>query len=286
MSDKIELSSPDWERYEEKCPNCRQHFKTELDPDERPVLHKNFENGESDLGEFTEVQCSSCGLILQRHYPSVDISVQDDPLIEPEEWVIRAQVLKEDTALKKREAHVQSLKETGKSHEEIGNILGISESTVGEYSRRINERLSDAEDTLKEIDHSIDLSGVLEANFDGFVIGPMSSWICGNCGDSLEYGDDILVAAEFLSSGWDTFATYCTECSMDDLNHNVHGNSVDLWEYIEKNRKHGFTCAIVEGEIKPLGDAHVEDKMKLQSKNSMCLSNPKVRKLLPALEDG
>jgi len=44
-----------------------------------------------------------------------------------------------------------STKEHGYTHEQIGDVLGISKSTVDEYSCRINERVKRAERTVEEL---------------------------------------------------------------------------------------------------------------------------------------
>lgn len=63
----------------------------------------------------------------------------------------RISTLAETTVLSRREAEVQALKEAGYTHEEIGDDLGLSKSTVDEYSRRINDRVQRARATTKEL---------------------------------------------------------------------------------------------------------------------------------------
>ena len=64
----------------------------------------------------------------------------------------RAEDLSDRTSLKRRESEVWALKEQDMTHEEIAEVLGISKSTVDEYSRRIRNRVKRAEATLDEVD--------------------------------------------------------------------------------------------------------------------------------------
>lgn len=68
------------------------------------------------------------------------------------DWRERADLLREETSLKRREAEVRALKEQGLSHEEVADVLGISKSTVDEYSRRINDRIRRAKATVDLLD--------------------------------------------------------------------------------------------------------------------------------------
>lgn len=61
-------------------------------------------------------------------------------------------VLVDETTLSRREAQVYAHKTEGRSHAEVAVELGISESAVGEYVRRIKGRLERAETTLRRID--------------------------------------------------------------------------------------------------------------------------------------
>ena len=63
----------------------------------------------------------------------------------------RARNLQETTALKRREAEVQALKEQGLSHAEIADVLDLSKSTVDEYSRRISDRKKRARATIDQL---------------------------------------------------------------------------------------------------------------------------------------
>ena len=72
------------------------------------------------------------------------------------DWRQRAGVLKNETALKTREAEVQALKEQGLTHAQIAERLEISKSTVDEYSRRINDRIRRSKATIRHLSGSVD----------------------------------------------------------------------------------------------------------------------------------
>lgn len=66
--------------------------------------------------------------------------------------VCRSEDLQERTVLKRREADVYALKEQGYSHGQIADLLDLSKSTVDEYSRRINDRVKRAKETVAILD--------------------------------------------------------------------------------------------------------------------------------------
>jgi len=63
--------------------------------------------------------------------------------------ICRADELRETTVLKRRESEVYALKEQGYNHERIAELLEIEKSTVDEYSRRINDRVRRARNTIE-----------------------------------------------------------------------------------------------------------------------------------------
>ena len=66
--------------------------------------------------------------------------------------ICRADELSQDTVLTRREAEVAAHKElTGASHGEIANRLGLTKSTVDEYSRRMKEKVRKAATTKNEL---------------------------------------------------------------------------------------------------------------------------------------
>lgn len=65
--------------------------------------------------------------------------------------VCRAEELREETVLKRRESEVAALKEQGMKHEDIAGMLGIKKSTVDEYSRRLRDRVRRATVTANEL---------------------------------------------------------------------------------------------------------------------------------------
>ena len=70
----------------------------------------------------------------------------------PDGLTLDPDVLVEETTLSRREAQVYAHKVEGRSHTEVAIELGISDSAVGEYVRRIKERLERAETTLRQVD--------------------------------------------------------------------------------------------------------------------------------------
>lgn len=66
--------------------------------------------------------------------------------------VCLAQSLEQETLLSEREAQVAALKLLGGwSHGKIAEILELDKSTVDEYSRRINQKVQQAERTVSEL---------------------------------------------------------------------------------------------------------------------------------------
>jgi len=66
--------------------------------------------------------------------------------------ICRTDELAEHTVLSRREAEVAAHKQiTGASHETIADRIGISKSTVDEYSRRTNEKVRRAATTTDEL---------------------------------------------------------------------------------------------------------------------------------------
>jgi len=63
--------------------------------------------------------------------------------------VCRRQEIESQTNLSEQESLTATLKEFGKSHEEIAEWGNISKSTVDEYSRRINSKKKRAKRTLE-----------------------------------------------------------------------------------------------------------------------------------------
>lgn len=66
--------------------------------------------------------------------------------------VCRADELRENTVLSRREADVAAHKQiTGASHATIAERIGLDKSTVDEYSRRLNEKVRKAANTTNEL---------------------------------------------------------------------------------------------------------------------------------------
>jgi|APHM01.1.fsa_nt_gi hypothetical protein len=66
--------------------------------------------------------------------------------------VCRTEFLQTKTFLSERESQVAALKQlTGASHSRIAELLGIEQSTVDEYSRRLNEKAERAWVTADEL---------------------------------------------------------------------------------------------------------------------------------------
>ncbi len=280
MNNEIELSGPDWEHPFDECPNCGQEFKETLKRDERPIIYKDFEEGKSEHGEYSQAKCVECDFILQRHYENADVDVGDDHLVAVEKWSHRAQKLERDTVLKRREAEVKALKEEGSSHSEIADTLGVSESTVGEYSRRISKRIESAVETVHELDHDKRPEYPLVGKFDGWVINPASKWSCAVCNTTLEPGDTTVLAAEYVGRDWKPIELFCDDCTSDDYMTWVHGEETDLDELLDAHRNAGSSCVIVEGVLDRLGDDYVERADSLESPDSLTLREPTIREFL------
>lgn len=66
--------------------------------------------------------------------------------------VCRTDELREKTVLSDREAEVAAHKQiTGASHETIGERIGVSTSTVDEYSRRMKDKVKKSQRTTNEL---------------------------------------------------------------------------------------------------------------------------------------
>lgn len=120
---------------------------------------------------------------------------------------------KEDILLSDRERDVHTLKEDGHSHREIADQLGISPSTIDEYSRRIATKRERAVETLVFLNGDSPLfdPGLIEeepAGFDWLVcrrcdrrerVGRTLSH-CHNCGSQhADYNTD---EWHYPASGW------------------------------------------------------------------------------------
>ena len=66
--------------------------------------------------------------------------------------ICRADELRENTVLSRREAEIAAHKQiTGASHETIADRLDLSKSTVDEYSRRMKEKVRKSANTTNEL---------------------------------------------------------------------------------------------------------------------------------------
>lgn len=270
----------DWEIHDHECPSCGQEFTEEWGDNDPPVLHREYVEGTSEHGEYIEVRCVHCETPVQRHYPEDEVTQQEDPLVEPTGWVNRAEELHHSTALPRREAHVQALKERGNTHSEIADILDIEPSTVREYARRIKQRFSEAEETLKLREGRMDLTGILSASIDGVQISPTSNEICSECNGDLKPGDTAVVPFEWGQDHWREHNLYCTNCSKGELHHNVHGRDIKLNDFLEELQGSGIPCAVVEGSLEqvepPSNDSSSGRHIPL------LLTNPSVKRFYPA----
>ncbi len=283
MSDEIDIKIPSWLEYKLACPNCGQEFKQVLQSDESPTLYRHIDTEDSELGTREVVYCNNCNTTIQHHYPDSEVSAQEDPLVNPDLWVIRAQSLQNNTSLKRRESQVRALKESGKTHSEIAEELGISESTVGEYSRRIKDREERSAKSLQEFGYNTDLSDVLAGQLEGFPLTPASSWPCGNCGNEISHGDRARAVLEKLTSGWQGIDFYCEDCKSGEKSHHVHGKEIPIDEFVQEDREGGMTCVILDADIVPYEEVNVTQPGQRHSKDSMSLQNVEVVSLLPKI---
>lgn len=272
----------EWETHGFECPSCGQQFAKEWEDGDPPVLHREFIEEASDHGEYIEVRCRQCETPVQRHYPDAEVSQQEDPLVEPSGWVQRAEELHTLTTLRRRESHVQALKERGKSTNEIADILDIEPSTVREYARRIDQRFSEAEHTLKLPDQRLDIGGILNATIDGVLISPISSEVCSECSDDLKPGDRAMVPLEWGSNGWKALNMYCIPCSDGDLHHQA-GGKVELNEFLEDVQAGGIPCAVAEGTLEQIEKHNVPSHQRTKRHTPMGLRDPAVQLFYPDL---
>lgn len=280
MTDDIKITQDDWVNIPNQCPNCGTEFKKSFSKDERPILKHRYQEGESTHGEYTQIECHTCDLVIQRHYENSRITSKDDPLITPSPWVYRAQILETDTVLKHREAEVQALKEKGKTHTEIAEILDIGESTVGEYSRRITARIEEATRTLEEMGQKIDPLRHIEGQFDGWMVTPSDRWACANCNTELCPGTDAAIVAEFVGANWKPIEIFCTDCMRDDYVTALMGEEINVNKLVEKTREYDITCVIVKGELDIRGEDLIGTSHPLESSDSLTLRDPDVQEVL------
>ena len=269
MTDKINFKEPDWTDIPSHCPHCDADLEHDLDDGGRTGWKTSYRDGESNHGEYTEVYCLSCEFPLQRHYSKSDITTTEDPFIDPTPWVFRAHELETETGLKHREAQVEALKEENRSHPEIASQLGISESTVGEYSRRISQRIEEGIWTLEELGTETDPLRHMEAHLDGLVVTPSKKWECPACNAELKPGSGVKFVGEYVGKGWQTIEIYCNECD-PDVTGGVFDEAPDFT----------VTYAVVEGRLDTQGDDYVEVEGSWNSRDSLTLRDPSIRKII------
>ena len=267
-SSKPEFDLPD------NCPNCQSEIF-----DRGTVRSYKIESGESSHGDFLEVRCTGCDIALQRKYESEDVSLQDDPLVNPAPWVHRAELLRMETTLKQREAQVQALKETGMTHAQVGEKLGISESTVGEYMRRIVDRIDKSGRTLDEINHSVDVLPLMAKQFEDWVVFPFSEAPCRGCGTRLEKGDKAVVAAERVSEQWKSIDAFCMDCSQDGYMTHQLGPEHTLTQRFMDSGNFSITSVWVEGTLDARGEKGKENPHTLENPESLVLREPHLKEI-------
>ena len=258
----------------DRCPNCDR----ELNRNGRTRSYR-AETGESSYGEYLQIECVGCDIVIKRQYESAEVPPDSDPFVDPTQWVYRAESLRVGTVLKRREAQVQSLKETGRTHAEIAGKLDVSESTVGEYSRRIATRTEEASQTLSEIGQSVDPLVTIEGQFNELSIHLLSEYSCPECGESLNRGDDAAVAAERVSSQWEVLEIYCDECSRDEYTVFRNGSRKSLTEVFEQNQESILTSALVEGVLGSQNEIIETPPDSQDHHDSLTLRSPHVREV-------
>lgn len=239
MTDSNISLHPDWAAIPDDCPVCNREFH--LEGMTRAV---SYDEGSSDNGDYTEATCLTCDAIIDRHYEDPEANAEDY-FVNPDPWVFKAQDLELHSNLRRRESQVRALKDQSLSHSEISNVLGISESTVGEYSRRINTRLDEAEHTVAEIGYTTDFSSLIESIFEGFPIPMAGSLPCENCGDTIGDDERARLVLEYVSRGWEPRNVYCLDCDRSELKMYLHGKGLSLDEFMEESRDLNSQFAIV-----------------------------------------
>ncbi|WP_158589368.1 LuxR C-terminal-related transcriptional regulator [Halococcus sp. IIIV-5B] len=266
----VALSFGDDYELPDRCPYCNQKLGMN-----GSTATFRVGNGTSEFGEYSQIECVSCEKIVKRNYGEEDVAQQDDPLIDPDPWVYRAEVLRNESSLKRREAQVRSLKEEGLSHGDIAEKLGISESTVGEYSRRITRRINESARTIEEIGQVIDPVRLIEGQFDGWVIYLGSEVKCPVCRTDLSVGDEAVVMAERVSDQWETVEIFCNGCPREEYVAAPYGPEQPVTE-IFKTGQGQTTFCLVEGELEARGPRLKENGFALEREESLTLSSPHV----------
>ena len=269
MDDKIAVKQSEWRDTPDYCPSCDRDLERDLDEGVLSGQKIGYRDADSNYGEYTEAYCLSCDFPLQRHYENVEVNQQEDPLVAPEPWVYSAEILEQDTTLKHREAQVKALKKQGCTHAEIADTLGISESTVGEYSRRISNRVEESIRTLEEIGVEADPLRHIEGQFDGWGVTSHNQWSCANCNTILESGDTAKVGAEYVRESWQAIDAVCEECDWESIPRVVEEAQVAPHPY-----------AIVEGTLAEPGDTSLTGSSAPGTSPALTLKDPAVRQLL------
>ena len=269
MSDEINVKTPDWRDIPDFCPKCDRDLERDLDGGRLTGWKVGYREATSDHGEYTEVYCHACDFPLQRYYEEEEVTPQKDRFVDPEPWVYTAEILETETTLKHREAQVKALKTRDYTHGDIADKLGISESTVGEYSIRINNRIEESIRTLEEIGEEIDPLRHIEGQFEGMVLMPNAEWTCGSCHTSLEPGDDVQVLSEFLNDYWKTVDIFCHKCEPEPSS-----------DWFEAAKETATTYAVVEGELDRKGDEVATYPIKRVSKDSLTLHDAAVAQII------
>lgn len=250
---EIPIKRPDWTDIPEQCPNCGAEFPDSIPDGSRSVPPNDYREGTSEHGDYEEAFCRKCGLILDRTYPENPSANEQDSFCSPDDWVYRAHALELTTSLKRRESQVAALKEDGLNHGEIASRLDISESTVGEYSRRINQRIDEAAETLVELNHDQNVADIIEQNFEHYPLVTASTWRCQACDVELTAGDRATIIFEELTGQWNTSDIFCTECDESDYRTSVHGKTIPLNKFMTEACEHGSGFAIVEATLSEMG---------------------------------
>lgn len=269
MSTDPSPNGPDVELLPETCPRCERELAQDVTGIEGPLIAADNVVKESKDGPYNEARCTVCDFPLARRYADPSITQQDDPLVDPEPWVYFSQILELETVLSRRTAQVQALKREGRTHGEIADILGIDESTVGEYSRRLSNRIEESIRTLEEIGDTVDPMRHLRSQFDGLVVAAPERFTCAVCGCSLSEGDDTRIVAEFAgpqdAKKWKRRGIYCDDCD--------HEQSLIAEGTLP-------TSAIVDGVLDRQGEDYTPDPKTAYSKDSLVLRDPTIVRIV------
>nr|WP_152417697.1 hypothetical protein [Haloferax larsenii] len=159
----------------------------------------------------------------------------------------------------------------------MAETLGISKSTVGEYVRRVENRVEESIRTLEEVSNEIHPLRHMEGQLNGWPVFIGDEYPCGGCGSIIEAGSEAVAVLEFVGQNWQTHEMYCKECDRDDYHIAAPvGHSMSIDEFFDEFQEAGSLVALVEADIGSL-DARFASLRTPYKAGSLTLEDPYVR---------